>query len=85
MKKKFALLHKKFHIESVYGEYKLEGLDIFAHSFTLNKNDRVVATISKKLFSLTDSYGVEIIAEEDHPFLLALVIILDQIIYDQNN
>ncbi|CAM4916788.1 unnamed protein product [Rotaria socialis] len=35
VKKKFAFFHQKFNIESIYGNYSLEGLDIFAHSFTL--------------------------------------------------
>ncbi|CAF1238740.1 unnamed protein product [Rotaria sp. Silwood1] len=85
IKKKFAFLHQKFNIDSVYGSYALEGLDIFAHSFTLIKNGRAVAIVSKKFFSLSDTYGVEIVGDEDQAFILALVIVLDQVLYDKKN
>ena len=84
VKRKFTFLRPKFDIESVYGEFKLESLDIWAHSFTLVKGGRVIATVSKKFFSMTDSYGVEIAGDEDHAFILALIIVLDQVIYDKN-
>ena len=61
----------------------MEGLDIFAHSFTLTKNEQTVAVVSKEFFSLSDSYGVEISGGEDHAFILALVIVLDQVLYDK--
>jgi uncharacterized protein YxjI len=85
LKKKFAFLHQKFNIDSIYGQYSLEGLDIFAHSFILTKDGYPVATVSKKFFSLSDSYGVEISGKEDHAFILALVIVLDQVIYDNRD
>jgi uncharacterized protein YxjI len=83
LKQKFAFLQKKFKIESIYGEYALEGLDIFAHAFTLTKNGRTAAIVSKKFFSLSDTYGVEIAGDEDQSFILALVIIIDQVLYDK--
>lgn len=85
IKKKFSFLHAKFKIESVYGDYQLEGVDIFAHQFSLVKNGQAVANVSKKIFSFTDSYGVEIVGGEDHAFILALIIVLDQVIYDKRN
>ncbi|CAF3343217.1 unnamed protein product [Rotaria socialis] len=85
VKKKFAFFHQKFNIESIYGNYSLEGLDIFAHSFTLVKNGQTVAIVSKTFFSLSDTYGVEIAGDEDHAFILALVIVLDQVLYDKKN
>jgi uncharacterized protein YxjI len=85
LKQKFAFLHKKFNIDSVYGQYALEGVDIFAHAFTLTKNGRTVAVVDKKFFSLSDIYGVEIVGDEDQAFILALVIIVDQILYDKHN
>ncbi|CAF1517420.1 unnamed protein product [Adineta steineri] len=85
LKKKFAFFHHRFNIDSVYGQYSLEGLDVFAHSFTITKDGQMVAVVSKKFFSLSDTYGVEIVGNEDHAFILALVIVLDQIIYDKNN
>ena len=37
LKQKFTFVRGKFEIESVYGHYALESLDIFAHAFTLTK------------------------------------------------
>ncbi|CAF3855903.1 unnamed protein product [Rotaria sp. Silwood1] len=86
LKQQFELLfHKKFNIDSVYGQYCLESLDISAHSFILTKNGRIVATINKTYFSTSDTYGVEIAADEDQAFILAIVIVLDQILYNNYN
>uniref|UniRef100_A0A914YQ11 Uncharacterized protein n=1 Tax=Panagrolaimus superbus TaxID=310955 RepID=A0A914YQ11_9BILA len=82
VKQQFTFLRPKFCINSVFGEYVLHGLDMTAHYFTLMKNNCLVATVSKQFFSWSDTYGIEIIGEENDAFIIALVIILDQIIYD---
>ena len=81
LKKKFTFFKHKFEIDSVYGQYSIEG-DIFAHSFVLNKNGYTVATVSKQFFSFSDTYGVEISGTEDHAFILALIIVIDQVLHD---
>ncbi|CAF0980087.1 unnamed protein product [Didymodactylos carnosus] len=84
VKKKFSFLRPKFEIESsLFGSYALQGVDIFAHEFQLVKNGQVVAMVNKKIFSLSDTYGVEVAANEDQPFILSLVIVIDQILYDE--
>ena len=83
VKQKTALLKHKMKITSVYGEYMLEGMDIASRSCTIAKEGRIVATVSKKFFAMSDTYGVEIVGEEDHAFILALVIILDQLLFNQ--
>ena len=85
VKKKFSFLHAKFNIESIFGEYGLENLDIFAHEFQLMKNGQVAATVNKRFFSFSDSYGVEIVGNEDDAFIIALIIVLDQVIYDKKD
>ncbi|CAF1324739.1 unnamed protein product [Rotaria sordida] len=77
VKQKFELFHKKFSIDSIYGQYSLESLDLSAHSFSLTKNERTVATVNKKYFSTSNTYGVEIAGDEDQAFILAIVIVLD--------
>lgn len=83
-----AFFKNSYNIYSIYGEFKLKGLDIFDHSFTLlNKDEQTVAIVNKKFFSLGDTYGVEIIdsnaGEEqgDHAFILALVLVLHTSLY----
>jgi uncharacterized protein YxjI len=80
VKKKFSFFHKKFDIESVYGDYNIEGLDMIAHSFVITKQGQIVATINRKFFTMADTYGVEIISSEDQAFILALAIVIDQVI-----
>jgi uncharacterized protein YxjI len=88
IRQKFTFFKHSYKIYSIYGEYKMKGLDIFDHSFTLtNKNGRTIAIVNKKFFSLADTYGVEMIdtnndkEQEDHAFILALIIVLHCSIY----
>ncbi|CAF4042485.1 unnamed protein product [Rotaria magnacalcarata] len=85
IKKKFSFLHHKFDIDSAYGQYSLEGEDIFAHSFALRNAGVTVASVSKKFISLSDTYGVEIASDQDQAFILALTIVLDQVLYDNDS
>jgi uncharacterized protein YxjI len=47
------------------------------HEFTIRRGGRTVATVSKRWFTLTDTYGVEVAAGEDPLLLLACVLALD--------
>lgn len=80
IKKRFTV-REKFAINSELGEYVLEALDIPARSFTLTKNGRTVAIVSRKYFSLAEAYGVEIDGDEDHAFIIALVIITNEALH----
>lgn len=81
VKKELTIMRPRFNIKSSYGNFSIEG-DIMHHDFTIFKNRRPVAWISKRWVSLSDTYSLEIVDDIDHPFILALVIILDQIFYD---
>jgi uncharacterized protein YxjI len=81
IKQKLTFFHKKFTIDSVYGQYTLEALDVLAHSFALTKEGQRVAVIDKKYFSMAHTYSVEIDDKENQAFILALVITINQILY----
>lgn len=81
VKKELTVIRPRFVIKSKHGNFSIEG-DIMHHDFTILKNRRPVAWISKRWISLSDTYTVEIVDEVDHPFILSIVIILDQIFYD---
>jgi len=49
------------------------------------KNGVPVAVVSKKFFSFSDTYGVDIADNENHAFILALVIVIDQVLHDNEN
>jgi len=81
VKKKFTLFRTEFLIEGNGREYILEG-DFFAHEYRILTENGQVASISKEWFTFGDTYGVEISDSENHPFLLALVIVLDQVCHE---
>jgi uncharacterized protein YxjI len=81
IKKKFAFLKHDFSITSTYGNYEIEG-DFWAHEFEIIKNGSLVARISKKFFSFTDTYGVDIDDSQDQMSNLALAIVIDMVCHD---
>jgi len=50
---------------------------IFEHNFTMERNGRVVAAVSKRWVALTDTYGVETAEGEDDILILAVVLAID--------
>jgi uncharacterized protein YxjI len=84
IKKEISFFKPRFHIESIMGNYEMEG-DIFSHEFSILKGGRVVAMVSKQWFSFSDTYGVEIDNNEDQAFIMALVIVIDQVLYDNKD
>jgi uncharacterized protein YxjI len=52
--------------------------DFLDHEYTFRRGDRTVATVSKRWFSWTDTYGVEIADGEDPVLILASAVVVDQ-------
>lgn len=84
IKKKFTLFKPEFEIISDYGNYMIKG-NFINHEYQIFLNGKVVATISKGWFTLSDTYGVEVSDDENQPFMLSLVIVLDQVSHEGNN
>lgn len=84
IKKEFTFFKPRFQIESINGEYSIDG-DFFGYDFRINKNGKVIASVSKKFFAFRDSYGVDIADNENQALILALVIIIDQVIHDNSH
>jgi len=85
IKKEISFLRPRYYIESNQGHYEIEG-NVFAYDFKIIKNKKMIAIVNKRWFSFGDTYGVEISDCEDVSFILALVIVLDQIHHeDQKN
>ena len=82
VQKKFSFLFQNFQIDSVYGHYTLTGLDTPIHSYILTKDGKLVARVNKKYFVFTDTYNVDVAGNEDQAFILALIIVLDQVLYN---
>ncbi len=77
-KELFALFHHRFTVD-VPGPDDLEAKgDFLDHEYEFRRGERVVATVSKKWFSWTDTYGVEIQGNEDPVLILASAVVVDQ-------
>lgn len=84
VKKKFALFRNDFVITSPGAEYYVEG-DFWAHEFEIYRDQHPIAQISKKFFSFTDTYGVDIDDSQDQITTLALAIVVDMVCHDHDD
>jgi uncharacterized protein YxjI len=51
--------------------------DLFDHEFIIRRGDQTVATVSKRWFSMRDTYAVDVAAGQDDLLILACVLALD--------
>ncbi|CAF2067903.1 unnamed protein product [Rotaria magnacalcarata] len=80
-KVKWIGLGTKFSVTSKLGTFKISG-NFRAQDFKIKKDGQLVATVSKKFFSFHDKYGVKIERDQDAPFILCLVVVLDEVTHD---
>ncbi len=84
VKKEFTFFKPKFNITSTLGNFTIEG-NLLAMDFSIRKNGRHVAQVSKRWFAFADTYGIDIAEGEDYGFLVTLVIVIDQVLHDDNH
>ena len=65
-------------------DYSIEGA-FWRHDYHFNRSGRSVATISKAMWSWSDTYGVEIVDGEDDIAILAACIVIDQVLHDEKS
>ena len=76
-KKLFSPFVDRFTID-IPGPHDLQMTgSLFEHEYTITRDDQVVATVSKRWLSLTETYGVETAPDEDDVLILASVLALD--------
>lgn len=74
----FSFIHHRFTVD-VPGPDDLEAKGSFTdHEYTFRRGDREVAWVSKRWFSFTDTYGVEVAPGEDPVLILASAVVIDQ-------
>jgi uncharacterized protein YxjI len=74
----FGFLHHRFTVD-VPGPDDLEAQGDFTdHEYTFRRGEQTVATVSKKWFSWTDTYGIDIAPGEDDVLILASAVVVDQ-------
>ena len=57
----------------------------WAHEYDFTRSGRTVATVSKKRWSWTDSYGIDIIDNEDDVSILCTVVVIDLVCHDKED
>ena len=73
----FTLLHCRFSVD-VPGPDDLEARgDFTEHEYEFERAGRTVATVSKRWFAWTDTYGVDIAEGEDDLLILASSVVID--------
>ncbi len=73
----FSFLHATFSVD-VPGPDDLEARgNLLDHEYTFTRDGQVVAEVSKKWFSWTDSYGIDVAEGEDDALILACAVVID--------
>ena len=73
----FTLLHCRFSVD-VPGPDDLEARgDFTEHEYEFERAGRTVATVSKRWFAWTDTYGVDVAEGEDDILILASSVVID--------
>lgn len=79
----FTLLRCRFTVD-VPGPDDLEAAGSFLdHEYTFERHGQVVAQVSKRWFSWTDTYGVDIAAGEDDVLILASTVVIDMVCHQE--
>jgi uncharacterized protein YxjI len=80
----FSFIHHRFTVD-VPGPDDLEAEgDFLDHEYTFTRGDHVVATVSKRWFAWTDTYGIDITEGEDPVLILASAVVVDLVCHDDN-
>src|SRR5262245_3658497 len=59
--------------------------DFWDHEYSFNRSGRIVAQVSKKWFSWSDTYGIEMTADEDPVLVLASAVVIDHVCHDEKD
>ncbi len=83
--KEWSWFNKKFTLD-VPGpnDYTIIG-SFWKHEYVFMRGGVEVAKVSKELWTWTDSYGVEIVDDEDHVAILCACIVIDQVLHDSGD
>ena len=80
----FSFIHHRFTVD-VPGPNDLEAEgDFLDHEYTFTRGGSVAATVSKRWFSWTDTYGIEIADGEDPVLVLASAVVVDMVCHDDS-
>jgi uncharacterized protein YxjI len=78
----FSPLHCKFNVDAGGDELEARG-NLFDHEYTFTRNGREIASISKRWFTVRDTYGVDVADGEDHALILACAVAIDRMCHEE--
>ena len=83
--KEWSWFNKSFTLD-VPGpnDYAIDG-SFWQHDYSFQRSGRLVAQVSKALWSWTDSYGIEVADGEDDVSILCAAIVIDQVLHDEKS
>lgn len=83
--KEFTWFKKKFTLD-VPGpnDYTITG-SFWDHEFVFERGGHVIAHVSKKIMSWTDSYCVDVVEGEDDVAILSSIIVIDMVCTDERS
>jgi len=81
--KEWTFFNKKFTMMVGNQRIVING-NFFSREYTFVSGNQLVARVSKKVFSWTDSYSVEIMGGIDATIVLCACIVVDQVLHDDN-
>lgn len=76
VKQKLALGKRKLSVSLGSDTLDLVG-NVWDHEFRLARGGQTMAEVSKKWFSMTDSYGIDVADGQDDAMIIALVAVID--------
>jgi uncharacterized protein YxjI len=83
-KKLLTFFRDAFEIEdAAVGDLDAQG-DFFDLEYRFTRDGQTIAVVSKRFFSLTDTYGVDIADGEDDVLLLACAVVIDMCCHDKD-
>jgi uncharacterized protein YxjI len=81
-KQLFTFFHCRFTVD-VAGPDDLEAKgDFLEREYTFTRSDRQAGTVSKRWFTWSDTYGVDVVEGEDDVLILASTVVIDTICHD---
>ncbi|MCC5828777.1 MAG: LURP-one-related family protein [Phycisphaeraceae bacterium] len=75
--REFTFFKARYSIEVPGSDhYAIQG-DIWSHEYVINHNHQLAASVSKRFWSWSDTYGIEIQPGEDDVLILCAAVVID--------
>ena len=79
-----TILRDKWNIQIPDADDWVAQGDLLDHEYGIYRGNDVIAQISKKWFSIRESYGIEVFDETQIPLMIALTVAIDDMMDEAN-